>query len=247
MTEETQRVNDGLSLISYREGLSLGTDTLLLASYIKGNKNQRLAELGTGTGILSMLLASRHKAREIVAAEVQEKYASLAERNVADNHLSHCITVRHTDIREWGKGAEIGSFDAVCTNPPYFRMEEGERNKSDDNYIARHEVYGGISDFCLAAGRLLRYGGVFYTVYPARRLCDLITALREALLEPKRMTFVHPSPVEAPSLVLLSAVSHGRPELKISAPLYLYTDKSHTAESEASRRLHAGELAFTED
>lgn len=242
-----EEVNDRLSLYSYKSGLSLGTDTLLLASFLRGGPKIRAAELGTGTGILSLFAAARGKAGSILSFEIQEKYARLAERNIAENRLSNVISVREGDIREALHSSDIGAFDAVFTNPPYFTCESGFRNQSDENYIARHEVYGGICDFAAAASRLLRYGGRFFVVYPAERLCDLVSACRAVALEPKRMTLVHPSHEEPPTLVLLEAYSHGKPGLRMTAPFLIYKDKTHKEETKDMQALHAGSDILSED
>ncbi len=242
-----QRVNDGIMLLSYPEGLSLGTDSLLLASFIRGGERLRAAELGAGTGVLSLLCAFRKKAGSITAIEVQEKYAALTERNVAENAMQDRIEVVCTDLREWPKGAVVGSYDTVFTNPPYFPMGAGYRSASDDNYIARHEVMGGLSDFLHAAHRALRFGGRFFAVYPAERLADMIAAMREERLEPKRVTPVHPSPTEAANLCLVEGVSGGKSGLRVTRPLFLYTDKTHKEETKEMQAIHAGSDLLSEE
>ena len=242
-----EEVNDRLFLYSYKSGLSLGTDTLLLASFIRGNRKTRAAELGTGTGILSLLQAARGKAGSILACEIQEKYARLAERNAMENSFSDVITVRTGDLRTAFSTSETGMFDTVFTNPPYFPIDSGFRSQTDDNYIARHEVYGSIFDFAAAAGKLLRYGGHFYTVFPAERLADLMDACRRASLEPKRMTAVYPSPQEPQVLVLLEAYSHGKPGLRVTPPFFIYTDKTHKEETPKMQAIHQGSDILAED
>ena len=230
--ERRDVVNDALSLITDKNGLTLGTDTLLLASFIRGKESDIAAELGSGTGILSMLVVSRKKAKSVFAFEIQEKYAKLSRRNAEENGLSDAIVVENTDIRnlQQSETLKFGSFDTVFSNPPYM-PPNGIRNRTDDNYIARHEVMGNISDFCHAAQKLLRYGGKFFLVHRPDRLPDIITALRAEKLEPKRMTFVHSSPDAAPSLILIESVYGGKPDLKITRPFYIYTDATHTHES----------------
>ncbi len=242
-----QQVNDGISLLSYKAGLSLGTDSLLLASFLRGNPKWRAAELGTGTGILSLLVAFRNKACDILAAEVQEKYADLAMRNVSENGLQDRITVLCQDIRTWAQGNLVGSFDCVFTNPPYFPLGSGYRSESDDNFIARHEVFGTLSDFLHTASRLLRFGGRFFIVYPAERMCELFAYAREARLEPKRVTVVHPSPTEAANLCLLECVMGGKCGLRVTKPLFLYTDKTHKEETPEMRAIHLGSDLLSEE
>lgn len=231
--ERRDMVNDDLSLITDKNGLTLGTDALLLASFMRGKEADRAAELGSGTGILSMLVVTRKKAGSVLAFEIQEKYADLSRRNVEENRLSDRITVKNADIRSLMQSEDLvfGSFDTVFSNPPYMPAA-GIRNRTDDNYIARHEVMGDIGDFCRAARKLLRYGGKFFLVHRPDRLSDIMAAMREERLEPKRMTLVHASPEAAPSLVLIEAVYGGKPDLKITRPFFIYTDATHTTESD---------------
>ena len=245
--ERLDAVNDRLSLITDKNGLTLGTDALLLASFIRGNEKLAAVELGAGTGILSMLLAVRKKAGKITALEVQEKYAALSKRNVALNELTDKIEVIHTDIRTYPVGETVGKFDIAFSNPPYLKADGGFRNKTDDNYIARHEVFGGIEDFAYAASRLLRYGGRFYLVHRPERLADIFDALRKAHLEPKRLVPVLPSPEEAPSLVLVEAVSGAKPSLVFSPSFPIYTDKTHTEESRLMKALYESGNLDTEE
>jgi len=246
-TERIDAVNDRLSLITDTNGLTLGTDALLLASFIRGNEKLSAVELGAGTGILSMLVATRKKAGHITALEVQDKYASLSRRNIEFNQLDGKIEVVNTDIRTYPVGETVGKFDIAFSNPPYLKAGEGFRNKTDDNYIARHEVFGGIEDFAYAASRLLRYGGRFYLVHRPERLADIFDALRKARLEPKRLVPVLPSPEEAPSLVLVEAVSGAKPSLVFSPSFPIYTDKTHTEESRLMKALYESGNLDTEE
>lgn len=229
--ERIDAVNDRLSLITDKNGLTLGTDALLLASFIRGNEKLSAVELGAGTGILSMLVATRKKAGRITAVEIQEKYASLCRRNIELNDLAEKISVVNADIRTLPHGENVGKYDIAFTNPPYLPTDAGFRNKTDDNYIARHEVHGGIEDFAFVASRLLRYGGRLYLVHRPDRLADIFDALRKNRLEPKRLTPILPSPSEEPSLILIEAVSGAKPSLAFTAPFPIYKDRTHAEES----------------
>ena len=215
--ERRDYVNDSLELIQDTEGLTFGTDALLLAGYISG-KYKRGCELGSGSGIISMLLLSRNKIDNVTALEVQKEYASLTKRNAELNRLSERLEALCTDVRDYRASAD---FDIVYTNPPYMKVTSGKENLESKKNIARHEVMGDISDFCLATKRILRFGGSFAVVYRPDRLTDLICAMREAKLEPKRITFVHADTNSEPSMVLISAVKGGAEGLKIMPPLFL--------------------------
>ena len=204
-----------------------GTDAFLLASFIKPRAHGRAAELGAGTGIISLLLAAREKFGSICAFEIQEDFAELARRNTALNSLDHKIEVVCRDVRDI-RSQEYGEFDAVFTNPPYMKTESGKRNESDYKYIARHEVCGSIDDFCAAAFRLLKHGGKFYAVWRPDRLCDLLCAMRNNRLEPKIVTPVAADAESAPSMVLVSGIKGGAPSMELTAPLILYAEVRST-------------------
>lgn len=219
-------VNDELTLIQKTEGLTFGTDALLLAGYI-GSGAARALEIGTGSGILPMLLAKRGKAKHITAVEVQESYAALARENIEKNGLSDRVDVLCADVRTL-PSSMCGSFDLVFSNPPYYRKENaGKLCSLDEKSAARHELHGDIAELCAAAGRLLRFGGVFAAVYLPDRLCDLVAALRAGGIEPKRLTFVHADRDAAPSLVLLLGKRGGKPGLKVTPPFFIYEEKDH--------------------
>ena len=220
--ERIDGVNDRLSLIQNGEGLTFGTDALLLAGYITGPFGRAL-EIGSGTGIISMLVLTRSKAQSIDAVEVQKSYAELTERNAEYNSLSDRLHAIHADIREY-RAAE---YDCVFTNPPYMKANTGRMNESSKKAIARHELSGDIYDFCRSASRLLRFGGSFYAVYRPDRLIDLTSAMREAKIEPKRMTFVFADTEASPSMLLVEGRLGGGVGLKLTRPFIIYTDKSH--------------------
>ena len=223
--ERVDFVNDSLRLIQDTEGLTFGTDALLLAGYIM-NKAVRGCELGAGSGIISMLLLARNRLRSAVALEVQAEYADLTRRNAELNGLSERLISVNTDLRKY-RGE--GEFDVVYTNPPYMKTTSGKENALSKKNLARHEVMGDISDFAAAASRLLRYGGQFFAVYRPDRLCDLISAMRAARLEPKRITFVHADSDSEPSMVLCEARLGGRCGALVTKPFLIYKDKTHTA------------------
>jgi len=221
--ERRDYVNDSLELIQDTEGLTFGTDALLLAGYISG-KYKKGCEIGSGSGIISMLLLSRRKTESVTALEVQEAYASLTKRNAELNGLSDRLETVCADVRDYKAAAD---FDIVYTNPPYMKVTSGKENTVLKKNIARHEVMGDISDFCLAAKRMLRFGGSFAVVYRPDRLCDLIAAMRESRLEPKRITFVHADTDSEPSMVLIEARAGGKSGARVTKPLIIYRDREH--------------------
>ncbi len=232
--ERLDKINADLSLIQRTDGLTYGTDALLLAAYAKAKPNGRAVELGGGTGVVSLLCTSREKFKHIDIFEVQSDFAELCSRNSSLNGFDNRITVHAKDIRN-ASASDVGcEVDAVLSNPPYMRSGAGIENDSQAKTIARHEICGGISDFCAAAARLLRFGGSFYCVWRPDRLPDLLCALRENRLEPKKLTFVCPEAEKAPSLLLCQSRKGGSPSLDVTEPIIIYKSgtREYTAQME---------------
>lgn len=220
--EKKEKINEDLWLIRKCGCLTFGTDAYLLAAYMRAKSKGRAVELGCGTGVISLLCASKERFAHIDALEIQESFAGLAARNVTLNGLEKKITVHCADIRTVSAGDFGGEADVVFANPPYMRADSGKRNTLDSKNIARHEVCGDVTDFCRTAARLLKHGGKFYCVWRPDRLSDLMEALHIAGLEAKLMTFVHADAGTPPSMMLLAAHKGGAPGLKITPPLLLH-------------------------
>ncbi len=227
-------VNGQIRLIQKKQGLTFGTDAFLLAAYIGGSPRAKVVDLGSGTGIIPLLLAAKNKAALIHAVEVQPAFTDLIARNILLNGTEQKIIPHLCDIRDLTPTLFGGEVDLVCSNPPYMRTDSGKRNEYDEKYIARHEVMGGIEDFCRAAGRILRYGGKFVTVWRPDRMTELLYALHGAGMEAKRMTFVYADTASEPCMVLTEAQKGAAPALRISPPLILYETR---AENDTSRKL----------
>ena len=221
--QRLDRVNDNIQLIQYKDGLTFGTDALLLAAYVTG-KYKNAVEIGGGSGIISLLIATRGKADKIDCVEVQAEFAELIKENAEINGMSDKIFSVLSDIRDFRPETE---YELCFSNPPYMKNNSGKSNISDLKNIARHEENGGIADFCTAASKIVKYGGDFYLVYRPDRLCDLFCALRESGFEPKRITPVTADFESAPSMVLIEAKRGGRCGLKYTKSLLIYQDKSH--------------------
>ena len=214
-------INSGLKLIQKRDGLTFGSDAYLLSAYVRKSPRARCADLGSGTGIISLLLLAKNKVAQVDAVELQPDFAELIDRNAELNSFSERLRARCIDLRELD-GTSLGApFDVIVSNPPYMKPTGG-RSFSERRQIARHELFGGISDFCRAASRLLKHGGLFYTVWRPDRLACLISALCESGLEPKRMTFVHSRLELAPCLVLCEAKKGASAGMYVTPPLIMY-------------------------
>jgi tRNA1Val (adenine37-N6)-methyltransferase len=223
--ERLDVVNEQIRLIQKKQGLTYGTDAFLLASYIRTSPSARAVDLGSGTGIIPLLLIAKEKVATVTAVEIQECFADLIARNAKINGFADRIVPLCRDLRELNATDLGGEVDLVFSNPPYMRCDSGKKNESQEKYIARHEVHGSISDFCAAAARILRYGGKFVTVWRPDRLNELLYALHASGMEAKRMTFVHADAHAEPCAVLTEAIKGGAPAVRISPPLLLYRDE----------------------
>ncbi len=215
-------INDGLKLIQKTDGLTFGTDAYLLAAYVRRQTRAVAVDLGSGTGIIPLLMLSRGKVAQVHAVELQPDFAELIGRNAELNGYADKLLPICADVREISADMLGGTVDVVLSNPPYMKPS-GKANESERKNIARHEVAGGIADFCGAAAKILKHGGLFYAVWRPDRLTDLICAMRETGLEPKRMTFVHARAELAPCLVLCEAKKGAASGVYVTPPLIMYS------------------------
>ncbi len=222
--ERINEINENLRLIEKANGLTFGTDAYLLASFLPCRSRHIGVELGSGTGVVSLLALSRNKCLRIYGIEIQESFCELSERNASLNGFSERFGVICRNVTQISPSDTAGEVDFVFSNPPYMTAGSGKANENDEKNIARHEVYADIGDFCACAKRLLKHGGYFYCVYRPDRLIDLLCALRQNDLEPKRIVFVHSNTQSAPSLALVQAKKGAKSGLTIEKPIYIYND-----------------------
>ena len=238
--ERLDEINENLSLISRKRGLTFGTDSYLLAAFARAVPSGRAAELGCGTGVVSMLCAEKGKYARITAAEIQEKYADLALRNVNLNGLTEKITVVRADVRDLTETDTGGPCDAVFANPPYMKAGAGKENDEKEMTVARREVFGGAEDFCAAAARLLKYGGSFSVVYRPERTADLLCAMRGTGIEPKKMVTVYPYHNAPPCLILVEGRRGGAAGMAVSRPLVIYEEHGRTDYTDDMAKIYDG-------
>lgn len=227
-TERLDEINENLSLIQLKTGLTFGTDSYLLAAFARTQKNGVCVEFGGGTGVVSLLAASREKYSIIYAAEIQPYFASLIERNAEMNGLSDKVKPILGDVRDLIPALFGGEVHSVVSNPPYMKTSSGLDNATPEMNTARREENGTIDDFASSAARLLRYGGYFTLVYRPDRLADLIFALKNNKLEPKRIVTIYPTTESKPCLVLVEAKKGASAGLVMSRPLIIYKSKGCT-------------------
>lgn len=230
MTEQLikagERLDDlqikGYQIIQNPEKFCFGMDAVLLSSFVNCRPGSTVLDLGTGTGIIPILLAAKTQAEKIDALEIQEESADMARRSVQYNQLGHKIQITTGDIREASAIYKPSSFDIVTTNPPYMNDNHGLKNPDLPKAIARHEILCTLDDVIREGARVLKPGGHFFMVHRPFRLVEIITTLTKYRLEPKRMRLVHPFRNKEPNMILIEAVRGGNSMIKIESPLIVY-------------------------
>lgn len=225
LVQEHERVDDlqinNLKIIQNPKGFCFGIDAVLLANFVKLKKNAKVVDLGTGTGIIPVLLAGKSETSHITALEIQEEVANMAERSIKLNKLEDRIKILNIDLKDAEKSLEINGYDVVTSNPPYMHPE-GLINIDDKKAISRHEVKCTLEDVIRTASRLLKHNGRFFMVHRPIRLVDIMFYCRQYKLEPKNLQFIHSTYNKKPNLLLIECVKAAKPELKILDPLYVY-------------------------
>lgn len=225
--ERIDRVNEDILLIQKKNGLTFGTDALLLAAFIKRSSNAVALDFGAGSGIISFLCAVRNKFKKIFPIEVQKDFYDIICRNIEINSFSEKITAINSDVRDLSYNTLGFEADVIFSNPPYMRAGSGKQNDNSEKAIARHEIFGTIDDFCNSAAKNLKHGGLFYVVYRPERIAELFYAMKNAKIEPKRLCMVCPDSESPPSLILVEGKKGASAEMKLTKPLFMYKEKTH--------------------
>jgi tRNA1Val (adenine37-N6)-methyltransferase len=211
-----------LKILQKKRGYRFSLDALLLAHFADPRPMDRIIELGTGCGIIPMILTLRHKAEKVIGVEIQPSLADLARRNVDLNRLSTRIKIREKDLKNLRGKSWQGTFDLVLSNPPYRKVGSGRVNPRMEKALARHEIQATLEDILLAAHYLLKGKGRLIMIYPASRAADLIHEMRKYHLEPKRLQFIHSHLKDEARLLLVEALKEGRAQVQILPPFFLY-------------------------
>lgn len=233
---ENERIDDlefkNLKIIQNTKGFCFGIDSVLLSDFAKGiKKNSIVVDIGTGTGIISILLSAKTDIKKIYGIEIQEDVANMAKRSVALNELEDKIEVINTNIKDIFNFLEPNKIDAIVTNPPYMKLNTGAQNEEKKKLISRHEVECTLEDIIKISYKLLKSNGEFYMVHRAERIVDILYYLRQYKLEPKVLRFIQPKENKEPNLVLIKAVKNAGYQLTLEKPLIIYNnDGSYTDE-----------------
>lgn len=231
-----------IKLYQNKKGYRFSVDALLLYSFVNLRRAYRIADLGAGSGIVGILLAKKYHDSEVALIEIQNSLAGLAEKNVLLNNLKKRVYVVKADIKTLTPptlplvrgGIRWGHFDLVVSNPPFRRQKTGLISPTDEKAVARHEIELKLADLMQASCSLLRSKGRFCMIYHPSRLVELIDALREKHMEPKRLRFVYSTLQTEAKMVLVEAIKDGKAEMKIEKPLCIYKeDGTYTDEMKA--------------
>ncbi|MGN1298598.1 MAG: tRNA1(Val) (adenine(37)-N6)-methyltransferase [Candidatus Scatovivens sp.] len=228
--EENERIDDleyeGLKIIQNSEWFCFGIDSILLSDFAKEIKNKsKVLDIGTGTGIISILLSKKSKAEKIYGIEVQKDVAEMAKRSIKFNKLENKIEIIHDNIKNINKYLENNTIDAIVTNPPYKKELTGKININKNKLISRHEVECTLEDIIKISYKLLKPKGEFYMVHRTDRLSEIIFKLKKYRLEPKQIRFVYSDLQKESKMVLIKAVKDGKEFMKVDKPLIVYNNK----------------------
>ena len=223
-----ERVDDlhrnGYVIIQDPKRFCFGIDAVILSGFAEVKKGENVMDLCTGTGIIPILLEAKTEGSHFTGLEIQEESVEMARRSVRLNGLEDKVTIDFGDVKNTEALYRASSFDVVTVNPPYMNEGGGLKNGYSPKTIARHEVLCSLEDVVDAAARLLVPQGRLYMVHRPHRLTDIMVTLRNHRLEPKRLRFVHSYADREPVMVLVEAVSNGKPMVKVMPPLVIYKD-----------------------
>ena len=227
--KENERIDDleinGLKIIQNNNWFCFGIDSVLLSDFAKKIKNQtKVLDLGTGTGIISLLLCAKTNLKEIIGVEVQEEVCDMAKRTIKMNNLEDKFKIICSNIKDLNNNFEKNTFDAIVTNPPYKKENTGIKNLNMQKEISRHEILANLEDFIKISFDLLKDKGEFYMVHHPERLTDIMFLMRKYKIEPKVLRFVYSKKDKMPKLILIKGIKNGKSFLKVEPNLYIYND-----------------------
>ena len=230
-----ERIDDleinNLKIIQNKDWFCFGVDSISLSDFAKNMKQGiQVIDLGTGTGIIPILLSAKTKDNIFIGVEIQKEVAEMANRSVKLNNLEGQIKILNKNIKDLKEDYEKSSFDVVITNPPYKKINTGVVNINDNKLISRHEIMASLEDFIKMASYLLKDFGEFYMVHKPDRLVDIFVMMRNFKIEPKKIKFVYPNKNKKANLVLIQGIKLAKPFLEFENNLYIYKENGNYTE-----------------
>lgn len=226
--KENERIDDlqrnHLRIIQKTDGFCFGMDAVLLSGFAAVKPGERVLDLGTGTGIIPILLSAKTEGEHFTGLEIQEEIAGMAKRSVSMNGLEKKIEIVNGDIKEASRIFGAASFDVVTTNPPYMNDAHGLKNPTEVKAISRHEVLCTLEDVVREGAKVLKHRGRMYMVHRPHRLIEILNTMTKYRLEPKRMKLVHPFRDKEANMVLIEAVRGGGAWMKVEPPVIVYKE-----------------------
>ena len=227
---ENERIDDlnikDYKIIQNKKQFCFGMDAVLLSSFTKVKEKEKVLDLGTGNGVIPILLSAKTKGRHFTGLEIQEYNVDMTKRSLSINNLNNEIDIILGDIKEASQIFGLASFDVVTSNPPYMTANHGLVNPDKNKAIARHEILCTLEDLIRETSKLLKPNGRFYLVHRPFRLVEILNTLSGFNLQAKRMRMVHPYIDSEPNMVLIESVKGAKSRIKVEAPLIVYKEKN---------------------
>ena len=234
LIKQGERLDDlqiaGLELIQDPEKFCFGVDAVFLSDFAKVKPGETVLDMGTGNGIIPILLSAKTKGKHFTGLEIQAETAEMARRSVRYNHLEDKVEIVTGDIKEAVEIFKPAFFDVITTNPPYMLAEHGLRNPDDAKAVARHEVLCSLDDILRESMRLLQDKGRFYMIHRPFRLTEILIKMNHYKIEPKRIQFIYPHIDKEPAMVLIEGVRGAKPRVTVEPPIIIYDKSEHALE-----------------
>ena len=247
MNKEDETVDEilggRLRIFQKKKGYRFSLDAFLLAHFIRLKKGDHIIDLGTGSGVIAIIMGRRKECGKVVGIDVQEELVDMAKRSVEVNTLCNKVEIRQGDLRQIEQLFTSQSFDIVIFNPPYRKLKSGRINPNNQKSIARHEITGTLSDFLHASAFVLKKSGRTYMIYPATKMVELLSSMKAAGIEPKRMQIVHSYSISRGEFVLVEGIKGGKEELEVLPPLFVYAESGDYTEAMTSIFRELSDLA----
>lgn len=226
--KQNERIDDlhrnGYMIIQDPKNFCFGVDAVLLTGFVKIKKDEVVLDLGTGTGVIPILLEAKTEGKHFIGVDIQQQSVNMANRSVQMNELENKIEIHQSDIKNLTNVYKLSSFDVITSNPPYMNEGGGIVNDYSPKAIARHELLCTLEDIIFNTSKLLKPQGRFYMIHRPFRITDIFVLLRQYKLEPKRFRFIHSHIDQEPCMVLIEAIRGAKPMLKVEPPLIIYKE-----------------------